>query len=156
MKLERAMERHGDAVLRLCYVYMKQKADAEDIFQTVFCRYLTANETFESEAHERAWLLRVTTNLCKDTLGSFFRRRVESLDALDVEFAVADDTGKAVRAAVMALPEKYRVPVYLHYFEGYTAGEIGKMLGKPENTIYTWLARGREQLKGELGGNWNE
>ena len=61
-----------------------------------------------------------------------------------------------MRAAVLKLPEKYRVPVYLFYFEGYSAGEIAGMLGKKENTIYTQLARGREQLKNELGGNWNE
>ena len=156
MKLEQAMERHGDAVMRLCYVYMKQKADAEDIFQTVFCRYLTADVAFESEAHERAWLLRVTANLCKDILGSYFRRQVVSLDALEEEYAVEDESGKEVRAAVLQLPEKYRIPIYLHYFEGYTAAEIGQMLGKSENTIYTWLARGRKQLKCELGGEEDE
>lgn len=156
MKLERAMERHGDAVMRLCYVYMKQKADAEDIFQTVFCRYLTTDTVFASEEHERAWLLRVTANLCKDTLGSYFRRNTVSLDVLEEDYALEDERGREVRSAVLQLPEKYRVPVYLHYFEGYTAAEIGQMLGRAENTIYTWLARGRKQLKCELGGENDE
>lgn len=154
--LERAMDRYGDTVLRICYVYMKQKEDAEDIFQNVFCRYLTAEKEFESEEHEKAWLIRVTVNLCKDTLTSFFRRQVVSLEELEQDFAAPEEEGKAVRAAVLKLPEKYRVPVYLFYFEGYSAGEIAGMLGKKENTIYTQLARGREQLKNELGGNWNE
>jgi RNA polymerase sigma factor (sigma-70 family) len=150
--LENAMEQYGDMVYRVCYLYMKQKEDAEDIFQTVFCRYLTEEREFESAEHEKAWLLRVAVNLCKDTLLSFFRKKVCSLDELEQEFAAPEEEGREVRFAVLKLPEKYRLPVYLFYFEGYSAVEIGRMLGKKENTIYTWLARGRKLLREELGG----
>lgn len=151
--LEQAMTRYGDAVYRLCYLYMKRKEDAEDIFQTVFCRYLTEEKDFAGEVHERAWLFRVAVNLCKDTLTSFSRKKVGSFEELEQEFAAPEEEGREVRAAVMELPEKYRLPIYLFYFEGYSAGEIGQMLGEKENTIYTRLARGRKQLKKELGGD---
>lgn len=150
------MERYGDTVYRLCYLYMKRREDAEDIFQTVFCRYLTEEKEFENESHEKAWLLRVTANLCKDTLFSFSRRKVGSLEELEQEFAAPEDEGREVRAAVLKLPEKYRLAVYLFYFEGYSAGEIGRMLGQKENTIYTRLARGRKLLREELGGDLDE
>lgn len=154
--LERAMTRYGDAVYRLCYLYMKRKEDAEDIFQTVFCRYLTEEKEFASEAHEKAWLFRVAVNLCKDTLLSFSRRKVGSFEELEQEFTAPEDEGKEVRAAVLALPEKYRLVVYLFYFEGYSAAEIGQMLGEKENTVYTRLARGRKKLREELEGDFDE
>ena len=69
---ERAIERYAGMVRRLCMVHLKNEADTEDIFQTVFLKYVTTSITFESEEHEKAWLIRVTINACKDLLKSFF------------------------------------------------------------------------------------
>lgn len=154
--LERAMNLYGDQVLRLCYLYMKKQEEAEDIFQEVFLRYYSEKTKFESEEHEKAWIFRVTINLCKDTLKSFFRRNVVSLEALDGLFSVPKNELSFVREAVLQLPKKYRIPIYLHYFEGYSAVELSRMFGKSENTIYTWLSRGRMLLKKSLGGDFDE
>lgn len=115
-------------------------------------KYILYEQTFESDAHERAWLLRVAINHCKDLLKSFFRKRVSSLDDVDISAFSVRDEDKSTLDAVLRLPDKYRDVIYLHYYEGYSAVEIAKMLGKRENTIYTWLARARAKLKETLGG----
>lgn len=148
-----AVERYADLVRRLCMIHLKNHADTEDIFQTVFLKYLTSTTVFESREHEKAWIIRVTLNACRDLLRSFFRSRTVSLDTLldqPVDLAPAHSE---VLEAVLSLPAQYRDVVYLHYYEGYTVPEIGKILGKNENTIYTRLTRARGLLKEKLGGD---
>lgn len=128
-------------------------ADTEDIFQTVFLKYALWDAPFESEAHEKAWFIRVTLNACKDLLKSFFRSRTVSLEGLPDLAAQAAPEYSPVLEAVLALPQKYRDVIYLHYYEGYTAAEIGSILKKNTNTIYTLLSRAREQLRETLGGD---
>lgn len=81
-EVNRAIEQYGDTVRRLCMVHLKNHADTEDIFQTVFLKYLLSTVSFETQEHEKAWLIRVTINACKDLLKSFFRSRTVSLDTL--------------------------------------------------------------------------
>lgn len=149
---EQALNAHGDSIRRVCFLHLKNNADVEDVFQEVFLKYILYEQTFESDAHERAWLLRVAINHCKDLLKSFFRKRVSSLDDVDISAFSVRDEDKSTLDAVLRLPDKYRDVIYLHYYEGYSAVEIAKMLGKRENTIYTWLARARAKLKETLGG----
>lgn len=133
---------------------MKNEYDTEDIFQNVFIKYILYEGEFESPQHEKAWFIRVTLNLCKDFLKSAFRKNTVSIDSLSENTPAEEDTEKReILAAVLSLPEKYKNAVYLHYFEGYTAGEIAKIIGKKENTVYTLLARAREKLKKILGGD---
>lgn len=148
----RAIERYGDTVRRLCMIHLKNEADTQDIFQTVFLKYLLHDKPFESQEHEKAWFIRVTINACKDLLKSFFRSRTVSLEKLNTQIAHLPDQRRAVLGAVLELPQRERQVVYLHYFEGYTAPEIGRLLGKNVNTIYTNLARARERLRERLGG----
>ena len=148
-----AIERYGDTVQRLCLIRLKNHADTEDIFQTVFLKYALWDAPFESEAHEKAWFIRVTLNACKDLLKSFFRSRTVSLEGLPDLAAQAAPEYSPVLEAVLALPQKYRDVIYLHYYEGYTAAEIGSILKKNTNTIYTLLSRAREQLRETLGGD---
>lgn len=148
-----AIERYGDTVQRLCLIRLKNHADTEDIFQTVFLKYALWDAPFESEAHEKAWFIRVTLNACKDLLKSFFRSRTVSLEGLPDLAAQAAPEYSPVLEAVLALPQKYRDVVYLHYYEGYTAAEIGALLKKNTNTVYTLLSRAREQLRETLGGD---
>lgn len=149
----RAIERYGDMVRRLCLVHLKNPADTEDIFQNVFLKYVLSPVVFESPEHEKAWLIRVTLNACKDLVKSFFRSRTVPLEELLDQPAPLSEEHREVLEAVLALPPKYRDAVYLHYYEGYTAAEIGKLLGKNTNTVYTLLNRAREQLRETLGGD---
>ena len=148
----RAMERHADTVRRLCMIHLKNHADTEDIFQTVFLKYVLSSTVFESEEHERAWFIRVTLNACRDLLKSFFRSRTVPLESLEPIPARLSQDHREVLEAVMALPEACRDAVYLHYYEGYTAPEISRLLGKNVNTVYTLLNRSRGLLRKTLGG----
>ncbi len=149
----RAVDRYADLVRRLCMIHLKNHADTEDIFQTVFLKYVLSSVSFESEEHERAWFIRVTINACRDLLRSVFRRRVTSLDeVLELPAEVPPDLGYVLEA-VLSLPQKYRQVIYLHYYEGYSAPQIGKLLGKNVNTVYTLLNRSRAMLRERLGGD---
>ena len=148
----RAIDRYADLVRRVCMIHLKNHADTEDIFQTVFLKYVTGTTEFESEEHEKAWFIRVTINACKDLLRSFFRSRIVSLDDLLEQPDQVPEDHREVLEAVLALPDKYRDVVYLHYYEGYTAPEIGTILHKNTNTVYTLLTRARDELRKMLGG----
>ena len=155
-ELTTAMERHADTVRRLCLIRLKNEADTEDIFQNVFLKYALSCADFESEEHEKAWFIRVTINACKDLLKSVFRSRTVPLDQLlDQPERVPPDYAYVLEA-VLALPQKYRDVVYLHDYEGYPAPEIGRILGKNVNTVYTLLTRARKLLRDKLGGDWDE
>ena len=148
----RAIDRYADLVRRVCMIHLKNHADTEDIFQTVFLKYVTGTTEFESEEHEKAWFIRVTINACKDLLRSFFRSRIVSLDDLLEQPDQVPEDHREVLEAVLALPDKYRDVVYLHYYEGYTAPEIGTILHKNPDTVYTLLTRARDELRKMLGG----
>ncbi len=148
-----AIRRYGDMVRRLCMIHLKHEADTQDIFQTVFLKYLLYQGEFESEEHEKAWMIRVTLNACKDLLRSFFRSRTVPLEELTNYAHQLTDDNREVLNAVLALPQKYRDVIYLHYYEGYTAPEIGRILGRKVNTVYTDLTRARERLRAMLGGD---
>lgn len=151
--INRAIGQYADMVKRICVLHLKNHADTEDIFQTVFLKYALHTSAFQSEEHEKAWLIRVTLNACRDLLRSFFRSRTVPLEEIARQAAAADEESQDVLRAVLQLPEKYRRAIYLHYYEGYTAPQIGRLLGKNTNTVYTLLTRGRQLLKQELGGD---
>ena len=148
----RAIERYSDTVRRLCAVHLKNDADTEDIFQTVFLKYVLSSVSFENDEHEKAWFIRVTINACKDLLKNFFRSHTVSLDDVIEQPTDLPPDYRDVWEAVFSLPQKYRDVVYLHYFEDYTAPQISRILGKNVNTIYTLLTRSKQMLKEKLGG----
>ena len=152
-EVNRAIELYSDMIRKICMLHLKNYADTEDIFQTVFMKYLLHTAPFESEEHEKAWFIRVTVNACKDLLKSFFRRNAVPLEELSEQAAALPEQDREVLEAVLALPSKYKDVVYLHYYEGYSAAEIGRILNKNVNTVYTLLSRAREQLKQTLGGD---
>lgn len=149
----RAIELYADTVRRICLIHLKNHADTEDIFQNVFLKYLLSSTPFENEEHEKAWFIRVTINSCKDLLKSFFRNHTVSIEELTDQPASLTSDNTEVLEAVLSLPAKYRDVVYLHYYEGYTAIEIGRILKKNTNTIYTLLTRSKKLLKEKLGGD---
>jgi RNA polymerase sigma-70 factor (ECF subfamily) len=151
-----AIEEYADTVRRICFIHLKNYHDAEDVFQEVFLKYVLHDKAFQSKSHEKAWLIRVTINACKDTLRSFFRKNAVELSELLAQPLHVEDDQREVLEAVLSLPSKYKDVVYLHYFEGYSAVEIADMLQRNVNTVYTWLSRARMQLKTVLGGEVNE
>ncbi|NBI09484.1 sigma-70 family RNA polymerase sigma factor [Colidextribacter sp. OB.20] len=149
-QFEAAYDAHSGAVYRLAMVYLGRPADAEDVTQEVFVRLLYRAPAFADSGHERRWLLRVTANLCRDQLRGFWRRRVTELE--DTLPAAPPEEQEAL-AAVMALPEQYKLPIHLHYYEGYSVAEIGEILKLGQSAVKMRLKRGREMLKLELEGS---
>jgi RNA polymerase sigma-70 factor (ECF subfamily) len=148
----RAVELYADTVRRICFLHLNNYSDAEDVFQETFLKHALRAAPFESGEHEKAWLIRVAANACKDVSKSFFRRKVFSFEEVDSEPSYnMPDSSREVLDAVLSLPEKYRNAVYLFYYEGYSAREIAGMLGKGENTVHTWLSRAKAKLKDALG-----
>ena len=151
-EVNRAIERYSDTVQRLCLVYLKNHADTEDVFQNVFFKYYLSSVVFKSDEHEKAWIIRVTVNACKDWLKNFFRSRTVPLNEVAELASNVSQENKDVLEAVLSLPAKYRDVVYLHYYENYTAPQISQILHKNVNTIYTLLTRSKELLREKMGG----
>ena len=142
-EVNRAVDRYAPMVRRLCMVHLKNRADTEDIFQTVFLKYALSSVLFQSDEHEKAWLLRVTVNHCKNHLASaWFRKRAD----LDEGIPALDNAELEVVSAVAALPAKYRAVVHLYYFEGYSTKEIAEILHSRPNTVSSRLSRARALL----------
>ena len=151
-EVRRVINLYADTVKRLCMIYLKNEADTEDIFQTVFLKYFESNVVFENETHEKAWIIRVTINCCKDLLRNFFRSKTISFEEYIRQQPGEEVSGQdfMILEAVLSLPAKYRNVIYLYYYEGYSAQEISEILKKNVNTIYTWLTRAKKKLKAEL------
>ena len=152
-EVNRAIEQYSDTVRRLCMVHLKNHADTEDIFQTVFLKYVLSSVSFENEEHEKAWFIRVTINACRDLLKNFFRSHTVSLEEAMEQPVPLQPDHREVLEAVLSLPAKYREVVYLHFYEGYTAPQISRILGKNANTVYTLLTRSKQMLREKLGGD---
>lgn len=152
--VNRVVEEYADMVRRICFVHLKNSHDTEDVFQNVYLKYLLYEGSFESSEHEKAWFIRVTINACTDWLRKLSHRKCLPLEIIAEESEIQDSFSDDILEAVLQLPEKYRNVIYLFYYEEYTAVEIAKILGRKENTIYTWLSRGKEILRRQLGGEW--
>ena len=152
-EINHAVETYADMIRRVCFYHLKNQADTEDVFQNVFLKYMLYEGQFADREHEKAWLLRVTINACKDYLKNFFRRKVVPLERRSETEAKESGADHEVLEAVLSLPVKYKDAIYLHYYEGYSAAEIGNIIGKKENTVYSLLSRGRMMLRDKLGGD---
>lgn len=145
--ISRIVETYSPMLLRLACTRLETPADAEDVVQEVFLKLLTARPAFRDEEHEKAWLIRTTLHRAADLKKAAARRNVPLEEAL---LASAPEPEDRLLAAVRALPEKYGAVIHLHYYEGYSLKEIGKLLGLPAATVGTRLARGRERLRQSL------
>lgn len=143
-------ERQADTVYRVCLLSLKNAADAEDMTQSAFLRLISSGKQFESAEHEKAWLIVTAANLCRDMLRRRARRPELALEEADGPCAAFPDGG--ILAQVLGLPELLRVPLYLYYYEGYRTAEIAKLLRAKDATVRSWLRRGRELLRTEMGG----
>lgn len=137
--------RHSHMVYRICFAYMKNAADTEDAVQNTFCNLLKSWVVFESPEHEKAWLIRTASNVCKNALRHWWRKR-ENLDEHENLQAKNSFEIDETFAEVMKLPDKYKSVVYLYYYEGYDSTEIAKILQKPQSTIRYYLSNARKML----------
>ncbi len=146
-------KRYNDMIYKLAWAYCKDKYQAEDAFQEVFFKYMKYHPRFKSPEHEKAWFIRTTINVCKNLLKSKWNRDMVQLQEWDADDAFPGDTKDAfdsLKAAILDLPEKYRIPIHLYYYEEYSVREIAQLLRKSESTIQTQLQRGREKIKRQL------
>ena len=143
--VEQALNRYGTVILRLAYSYVHNMNDAEDILQETLIKYMQAAPAFESESHEKAWLLRVASNLSKNKINY---NKIRETDELE-ETLISEEREDLsfVWEAVKSLPEKYREVIHLYYQEGYSSKEIASILNRKESSVRTDLKRGREKLK---------
>ena len=144
-----AIEKYSDMIRRICFLYLRERADVDDVFQEVFLKFFLHADTFQSEEHKKAWLCRVTFNKCKDVCKSFWRKKVVSLEDADIPFESPEQS--ELISAIVTLPLDNRELIYLHYYEGRSVPEIAGMLNKNENTIYSKLRRAKERLKQKVG-----
>ena len=145
-------DRNVDTVYRVCYSFMKNKSDAEDMTQEAFLRLLSADIQFDNLRHEKAWLIVTASNLCKDSLKKWWRK-TENIDD-QTSLAGNDQMDRSdVMEALMSLKRDYKTAVYMYYYEGYTTAEIAEHLKCPEATVRSRLSRARKQLKTLLGGD---
>ena len=142
----RLVNTYADMILRISYQYLKQTYDAEDICQTVFLKYISNNMTFDSIEHEKAWIIRTAINACKDHVkSSWFKRTVTLEDAATIAAPAVPNTW--LLDAMKELPEKYRISLYLYYYEEYSAREIAEVMGVSESAVGQYLTRGRRKLR---------
>lgn len=139
-------ERHVDMVYHLCLMLMKNVPDAEDAVQTVFRKVMEYDKPFHDPEHERAWLIVTARNECRDQLKHWWRRCREDASALDALTWEEPEDG-LVWDQVAALPDRHRLVLYLHYYQGYTTDEIAQMLGDNPSTVRSRLVQARKKLK---------
>ncbi|GIP19389.1 DNA-directed RNA polymerase sigma-70 factor [Paenibacillus montaniterrae] len=147
--VRQAVINYSDSLIKIAFAYLKNVADAEEVAQDVFLAYLQTAPDFKSSEHEKAWLIRTAINKSKNMLKTgWFRSRTPLPDNL----TYLPQEEYTILQAVLSLEPKYRIPIHLHYYEGYSLEEIAEILHAKPATVGTWLARGRKQLKGVIGG----
>lgn len=142
---ERAVKSHADSLYRLCSVMTGNVEDARDAVQDCFLRYITKAPDFTDEEHEKAWLIKVAVNICRDTLRKRKHQSFLSLDEIR-NFSVSEDNAQ-ILGLLMLLKEDHREVIHLHYVEGYDTREISAMLGISCSAVKKRLQRGRDSLR---------
>lgn len=150
MTIEKMVLTYSDMLYRICVVMLGNDADAQDAVQDTFCKYLERSEKFVDKEHEKAWLIRVATNRCRDMLR--FRLRHPKVDLEEITAGYEDPECSEVLAELMKLPLPVKSAVYLHYIEGYKTAEVAELLKISTNAVKKRLQRGREMLRLTLDG----
>ena len=146
---EELYRKYFPAVYSVCFLYMKNEADACDMVQETFLRLLQSCFTYRNEEKAKAWLIVTASNCCKSQLKKSWRKKQTTYDAA-VHDKGREDSDNLLLWMVEDLEEKYRLPLYLYYFEGYHSAEIARMLHLNASTVRSRLAKGRRVLGTEL------
>ena len=148
-----ALKLYGNTILRLSYSYLHNLSDAEDVLQDTLLSLMRNMPCFSSPEHEKAWLMRVAINLCKNKLKSSWFKTIAIPENFQAEYITDEES--EVLEAVHSLPVKYREVVHLFYYEGYSTFEISSLLQKKESTVRSLLHRSRDKLKKVLKGAYD-
>ncbi len=154
MKDQRAeylVRQYSDTIIRIGYTWLGNLDDAKDICQITLLKLLQNDRSFENSTQERAWIIRVAMNTCKDWKKSAWFRHNVYLEELPELHTETDPGADSLLETVNRLPAKYRQVIYMHYYEGYQVKEIAALLGRSPTLISTHLSRARKQLKNMLG-----
>lgn len=155
-ELERYVRMYYKSVCTAAFCCLKNHSDADDVAQEVFLKLYTSGNSFESDEHAKAWLLRCAINKSSDLLRSHWYRFSLPLEsAADKEYAESPVSGELF-ALLNRLKPKIRIAMYMHYYEGYPVNELSEILGISESSVRSRLMRGRRQLKAMLGDERNE
>lgn len=146
--IEQLYERNVERMYKICYIFFKgNKSDIEDAIQSIFIKIIEKGITFENVDHEKAWFIVATNNYCKNKVKHWWNKNKE------LDFDVKEEIKKdETLEKVLNLPDKYKTSIYMHYYEGYSCIEIAKLLHSKENTIYSYLHKGRKMLKDMIEG----
>ncbi len=156
LSVDRVYREYGDRLFAAAFSVCRNRLDADDAVQDTMIRYYSREKEFEDEQHLRAWLLRVVINRAKDISSSFWRRNKVSWEDYMGELAFEEPEDSRLFEAVMRLPDRYRVPIHLFYYEEYPVREIAELLQCREGTVKSQLSRGRRLLKEMLKEEWND
>jgi RNA polymerase sigma-70 factor, ECF subfamily len=133
-------------VYRLAFAKVRNKHDADDVFQDVFVSYILANKTYENEEHRKAWLIKVTINCGNKYLASTWLKRIVPLnDSLSYTFDMQDETD--LHRSLLQLPQRYRTVIHLFYYEELSIEQISDILNAKPSAVRTWLTRARKKLR---------
>ena len=153
--LNQICDKYGNRLYATAFSICKHPQDAEDVVQEALLRLYHTDKEFESEEHVKAWLIRVTVNAAKSTKRLFWNQNRTSYEDYMDSLQFEEPSDKTLMDEVLALPEKYRIVIHLHYFEEYKIKEIADILKLSENTVKTRLFNGRKILKSRLEG-WED
>lgn len=141
-------ERNFDTLYRVCYMYMRNVQDSEDAVHNTFLRAIETGKSFENEEHEKSWLIRVASNICKNMLKAACRKN-QPLSENIPDKNISNEATE-ILDELSKLPDKFKIPVYLFYYDGYSSEEIGQMLHISSSAVRSRLQKAREQLKNVL------
>ena len=155
-EFEALYHRNADHVFRVCFMFMKNSPEAEDALQETFLRAMEKAPPFQNESHEKGWFVVTASNICKNKLKYWFRKKRNHDDDYLEQVRHRDHYEFEILDEILALPKKYKTAIYLYYYEGYTSVEIAELLQTKEVTIRSQLARARSMLRKTLGGEEND
>lgn len=159
MDLERIVNEYGDALLRMCFLYLKDHAMAEDAVQETFLRAFRHQDDFQGKSSVKTWITRIAINVCKDMLTDPWARHRSDENLLDEaapEPSFSSEDRYVISGKIANLPPKYKEVILLHYYQELKLSEIAEILGESEATIKTRLKRARDMLRSELKGVFDD
>ena len=152
--LDQIMDAYGNAILRMCYVYLKDYQLAEDITQETFIRVYQHYHEFDGKSSLKTWITQIAINLCKNEMRTKWWKNREDAKVLDILEGDAsyDDylDSQLIVGEIAKLPQKYREVILLYYYQELSVQEVADILGERTSTVKTRLSRARAMLKPKL------
>ncbi len=156
---ERIVENYADMIMRIAMHQVNNRIEAEDITQKVFLKLIQKQPVFKSKEHEKAWIIRVTINFCKDYFkSSWFNKVIPFKEENIAAFSPQEDCllqqKEDLLPIIQKLPQNYKNVIYMYYYEELSVSEISKIINTKEGTVMSWLYRAREKLKILMKGEY--